>query len=123
MAGSLGLSKDEVNSEQILDYAKKIAQKSKLYEKEFIIGGGVSDLSVDFFKKFPKNFLNKFETRKIIFDAQSFLSDEKTLNGISKALEFELLWLKYRQNISNSFSSEDEKRVKILETRCKALNI
>lgn len=116
-AESIQLNKDEVNSAKILDVAKEISQKIKLYNKDFIIGGNVTAESVEFFKQIPNT---KFETRKIIFDSSS-VNNPEIQTGIIKSLEFEILWLKYKQEKFNNLSNEDLKRIKSLETNCKAL--
>ena len=116
MTGSLKMSKDEVNSEIILDYAKKIEDLTLKYNKEYIIGGCVTTNSLSFFKKLPH--VSKFETRKIIFDAKAALSDKKSDVGIIKALKFELLWLENKKNIYGKIKDEDELRIKTLKSRC-----
>ncbi len=116
MTGSLKISKDEVDSEIILNYAKKIEDLTLKYNKEFIIGGGVTTNSLSFFKKLP--LVSKFETRKIIFDAKAALSDKKADIGIIKAVKFELLWLENKKNIYGKIKNEEELRIKTLKSRC-----
>ena len=117
MTGSLGMSRNDINSEKILEYAKILAEKALENKKEFITGGGVSAASLPFFKKLPENSLTKFETRKVIFDAQKALNDKNIQTGILKALQFELEWIKYKQNIYNKISQTDKERIKILKFR------
>ena len=113
MAGSLGLTREHVNSEAILNIAKILSEKSLSFNKEFIVGGGVYTDSIDFFKKLP--YLNKFETRKIIFDAQKALSMSNIKKAILKAIEFEILWLKNKRDSYGIFFQNDEIRVQLLE--------
>ena len=117
MTGSLGMSKDDVNHEIIFEYADAIAKTTMKYGKELVIGGGVSAASLPFFKRLPVGALNRFETRKVIFDAQSVLNDFNADKGIMKAIEFEIMWIKNKQNFYSVFSDEDNKRIKILEAR------
>lgn len=119
LAGSLNLSCNDINHDIILDYALEIAKLTTKYNKEFIIGGSVSAMSIPFFKKLPENSLTRFETRKIIFDAKSALNDKNADNGILKAVGFELLWIKNKQNFYSAISLEDLKRIEILESRYK----
>lgn len=118
MAGSLDLDVDDVNNDIIFEYAQKIAHITKKYGKEFVIGGGVTHSSVEFFKKIPNNSLDRFETRKIIFNAQSALKNENIQKGILEALEFEIMWLKDKQEYCKTTTKEDKARLRILETRC-----
>lgn len=119
MTGSLGMSSDDINSPEIFEYASAIAQKTLKYKKELVIGGGVSAQSIPFFKKLPQNALNRFETRKIIFDAQKAVNDLNADKGILKAVGFELMWIKNKQNFYSAISHEDETRISVLESRYK----
>lgn len=121
MTGSLGMSKNDINHEIIFEYADAIATTTMKYGKELVIGGGVSAASLPFFKRLPVGALNRFETRKVIFDAQSALKDSNADKGIMKAIEFEIMWIKNKQNFYSVMSDEDNKRIKILESRYKDL--
>ena len=119
MTGSLGMSKDDINHEEILKYAQEIAQKTLQYNKELVIGGGVSAMSLPFFKRLPKGALNRFETRKVIFNAPAALEDTNADKGILKAVGFELMWIKNKHNFYSAISQEDIKRIEVLESRYK----
>lgn len=118
MACSMGMTKEDVNSEIILDIAKNLAQKCYEKNKIFTIGGGVSANSIPFFKKIDRNSLQRFETRKIIFDAQKTIDSFNPEISIEKALEFELMWLKNKRDFYNTILKEDAQRLVSLETRC-----
>lgn len=113
---SLGINESSTNSEIILNIAKETATKVHCHSKEFIIGGGVSPLSIPFFRELPENHLTRYETRKVIFDAQKALTGKDAECGIKKALEFELLWLKNKKEC-HSITTEETKRINILESR------
>lgn len=118
MLNSMELKDKTVDCEEIFKLAQDIAQKAKKYSKEFIIGGNVSINSIDFFKRIEKNQLNKFETRKIIFDSKEIYS--KIANeGILKAIDFEISWLKYKQAFCPGNFIIDPKRLAELESRYK----
>jgi hypothetical protein len=121
MTGSMGLKRDDINSDQIFDIANTMAKKCLEYNKKFIIGGGVSSHSMPFFSKLPKESLYKFETRKIIFNAQKALNDKEIDNGILKAVGFELMWLKNKRDFYGSIFNEDAQRIIMLEARYKKL--
>ena len=86
MTGSMGLSREDINTEQIFNIAHTMSEKLSAKKKDFVIGGGVSAHSLDFFTRLP--FLSRFETRKIIFDANSALKDMNADKGILKAVGF-----------------------------------
>ena len=117
MTGSLGMSKDDINHPEILKYAQKIAALTLAHHKELVIGGGVSAQSLPFFQQLPAGALNRFETRKIIFDAQAALKDPDAYKGILKAVGFEVLWIKNKQNFYQNISNEDNKRLEVLKSR------
>ena len=119
MTGSLGMNKDDINHDKIFEFAYKIAKKVMKHKKELVIGGGVSAQSLPFFKKLPENSLARFETRKVIFDAQKALISENPENGILKAVGFELMWIKNKRNFYGAIYKEDENRISVLETRYK----
>lgn len=115
MVRSLGLTKDEINSEEMLGFSNSLARKTYKYGKNFIIGGGVSSRSLPFFKKLPENYLNKIETRKIIFNAQKLLKMDKAKEGILKAIEFELMWIKNKREFYGVMHDYDSQRIITLE--------
>ncbi len=119
MTGSLHMSKDDINSEVILNYAKKIADLTLKYNKEFVIGGGVSADSLPFFNKIQKNALSRFETRKVIFNAKEALKNEHISKGILKAVGFELMWLKNKREFYGMIFEEDNERITVLKKRYK----
>ena len=61
MTGSLGLTREDINSDKIFEIAKILSEKMQTVKKDFVIGGGVSAHSLPFFKKLP--YLSRFETR------------------------------------------------------------
>jgi hypothetical protein len=119
MTGSLGMNKDDINHDKIFEYACQIAEKTLKHKKELVIGGGVSAQSMPFFRKLPKKSLTRFETRKIIFDAQNALYSKNPENGILKAVGFELMWIKNKRNFYGAIYREDENRISVLESRYK----
>lgn len=117
MCGSLGISDESVNSDVIFGYAQTISEKIMKFNKELVIGGGVSAQSLPFFSRLSKNALTRFETRKIIFDAPNALCNENIDEGILKAIGFEMMWLKNKINSFGNLYSEDSKRIEVLESR------
>ena len=120
MTGSLGMTREDINSDEIFDIAKDILVKCHKAGLECIIGGGVSAHSLPFFKKLPAGTLNKYETRKVIFKCPGAL-DDKAPAGILKAVGFELMWLKNKRDFYGCIFKEDEKRIDMLEARYKKL--
>jgi len=118
MCGSIGLTREDINNDEIFDLANVVAEKTLKYEKELVIGGGMSKYSIPFFKKLPPKSLSRFETRKIIFDAKA-MEDPNTDKGLMKAVGFELMWLKNKRDFYKNIYDEDFQRLQMLEYRYK----
>lgn len=120
MTGSLGLTREDVNSDQIFNIACEIAAKCKMHNIECIIGGGVSAHSLPFFRNLPEGSLTRYETRKVIFQCPEALAPTAG-DGILKAVGFELMWLKNKRDFYGTIHSEDKSRIEMLEARYKKL--
>lgn len=119
MTGSMGLTREDINSEEIFQIALSLSNQMKPTGKDMVIGGGVSAHSLPFFKRLP--YLSRFETRKLIFDAPKALKDTNADKGILKAVGFELMWLKNKRDFYGMIFKEDEARLTMLEARYKKL--
>ncbi len=119
MTGSMGLSREDINTDEIFDIANATAKAVSQNNKQFVIGGGVSAHSLPFFKRLPQGSLTRFETRKIIFDAQKAINDSNAGKGILKAVGFELMWLRNKKEFYGMIFREDEARLELLEKRYK----
>jgi hypothetical protein len=118
MTGSMALNRDEVNSDKIFHIARIIGEKIKGFNLDLLIGGGVSAESLPFFRKLPQGILNRYETRKVIFQCPQAL-EENADKAILKALGFELMWLKNKKDFYGAIHKEDGQRLSILEARYK----
>lgn len=118
LCGSMGLTRNDINSDQVLQIALKIAEKAKAVGLNVVVGGGVSVHSIPFFKKFPEGHIDRFETRKVVFSCPDALNNPK--EAFLKSVEFELLWLKNKRNYYATISKEDEVRLEMMENRYRA---
>ena len=119
MTGSMGLTREDINSDAIYNIAYTMSEKMLGVRKDLVIGGGVSAHSLPFFKNLP--YISRFETRKIIFDAKKALQDSNADKGILKAVGFELMWLRNKREFYGMIFKEDEARLQMLEARYKKL--
>ncbi len=122
MTGSMGLTREDVNSPEIFEIAKNIGLKAKQNGLEHVIGGGVSAHSLPFFRDLPKGTINRYETRKVIFECPGAL-EKNADKAILKAVGFELMWLKNKRDFYGAIHKEDEQRLVMLEVRYKKLII
>jgi len=118
MTGSLGLTREDINCQQIYEIAEALFRKAKNKGLETAIGGGVSAHALAFFRSLPPGFLDRYETRKVIFSCSGALGDGAE-KGILKAVGFELLWLRNKRDYYKAISLEDSQRLEMLEKRYK----
>ena len=116
MTGSLNLNRD-VNHSRIKEMAVTLFRHCRESNLECVMGGGINKDSLPFINQLvDEHLLDRFETRKIIFNCNKSL----TLNpekGILKAVGFELMWLKNKCNFYNLILNEDKTRLEMLEKR------
>ena len=119
MTGSMDLTRNDINSDAIGKICKEILEKAKNFnsDMECVVGGGVSAESLPFFDKHTPKTLDKFETRKVLFDARNATLANGGDRGILKAVGFELMWLKNKRNFYGMIFKEDENRIHMLQQR------
>ena len=85
----MNLNISEINTEQILNLIREVANKVKLYNKSFTVGGKIVPDSESFFKKLSLADINVIETRRVAFDYNLISTNNIYNRAILKALEFE----------------------------------
>jgi len=115
-AGSLGQDRGFVNSAEMSTYVLRAAEAAKEQGIDLVVGGGVSQESISFLRRVRDLKLDRFETRKVIFDS-SILGTNKIDGALAHAIEFELLWLKNKRDYYLNIGAEDEKRIGMMEAR------
>ncbi|MDB4040557.1 HpcH/HpaI aldolase/citrate lyase family protein [Methylophilaceae bacterium] len=118
--GSQGLPFKSVNEDDVTDSCIEIANKCKKNNLDFVVGGGVSENSIGPLKKIKESNLSRFETRKIIFQADA-INNEEIKGALLDAVHFELLWLLNKREFYTLITGEDNKRLKMLNDRWKLL--
>lgn len=109
------LNTDQVNSDLILNDVLKVSSICKDLNMELVVGGGVSIDAINFLREVRSSYLTRFETRKIIFSAESLSKSLK--EGMLAAVQFELLWLENKKNYYGTIYKEDDKRIEMLKKR------
>jgi hypothetical protein len=113
---SMGAGREKINTPEISDDVKVIAEMCSANALELVAGGGVSIEAVEELTSIKSVHLNRFETRKIIFDANC-LGAVDTTKALINAVEFELLWLKNKREYYSTIFREDDHRIDMLGSR------
>lgn len=120
--GSMGWKRDTINLQQTTDYAIEVAKLCKSAGKQLVMGGGVSIESISAIRQVHDIHLDRFETRKVVFNADHALASDIE-EGLLDAVHFELLWLLNKRDYYSGIASEDAKRIEMLESRWEELKI
>jgi 2-keto-3-deoxy-L-rhamnonate aldolase RhmA len=118
--GSLGWGREAINEQRTTDYVLRVAELCAEYDKQLVMGGGVSNDSVDAIRQVHSVRLDRFETRKVVFDATRALAAD-TEAALVQAVRFELLWLENKRDYYTGISVEDAKRIGMLSARYEEL--
>ena len=116
---SRGLPRHAVNDRVISDAVLHVAQACRNANLELVVGGSVSSDAMEALREFRAVRLDRFETRKVIFDGEAANSDKLRV-GIETAVEFELLWLKNKRDYYQTIANEDVQRIEMMEARMRA---
>lgn len=119
-SGSMGWSRDAINTDAVTDYCVKASQVCLNNNIEMVVGGAVSVDALSMLRRIHATNLTRFETRKVIFDASAI--DKSNIEaGLLVAVKFELLWLLNKRDYYALITKEDDKRIDLLESRWKVL--
>lgn len=114
--GSLSWGREAINLQQTTDYILEVATLCKAKDKQLVMGGGVSIESIDAIRQVHAIRLDRFETRKVVFDADLALNSDIEA-GLVDAVQFELLWLENKRDYYTGIAEEDAKRIVMLRDR------
>ena len=93
LAKSLGLTKEETNSDEIFDLASKVFEEAKKYNLQTVMGGNVNINGRDFISKmYSSKLLDKIETRLVICKVNDYLI-ENFSEFVNLSIELEKLLL------------------------------
>jgi 4-hydroxy-2-oxoheptanedioate aldolase len=117
MTGSMKMTRSDIDGDMILEMTRSLFKRSRKAGLENAVGGGVSAHSLPFFRYLMNDHLiDRFETRKVIFKCPEVFY-AKPEDGLTKAVEFEIMWLKNKCQYYRAISLEDEERLEMLIKR------
>ncbi|NBC38175.1 aldolase [Novosphingobium sp. FSY-8] len=115
-AGSMGHDRSFVNGDEMSGYVSAVARTCAARGLPLVTGGGVSPDSVPLLTAARAARLDRFETRKVVFDG-AVLDDGRAVAGMEQAIAFELLWLKNKRDFYRNIAEEDASRIEMMEAR------
>jgi hypothetical protein len=113
---SRGLPRTAVNDRSITDAVLQVARVCADADLELVVGGSVSIDAIDALREMRQIRLDRFETRKVIFDGSAATS-RSIADGIANAVDFELMWLKNKRDYYDRIAKEDLARIAMMEKR------
>jgi hypothetical protein len=113
---SKGKNRNAINSNETTEDILIISKLAKENDLLLTVGGGINEDSIPYLIQISKIRLDRFETRKIVFDAQT-LTNKQINNALSLAFEFELLWLEHKAEQYSRITNEDKQRIEMLKKR------
>ena len=112
-SASLGLNRDDINTDKVTPYLDTMLRKCHAAGIKCGFGGGVSPETIPVFEQ-VKDVLYKFETRKVVY---RYFDELDVIDALILGQEFELLYLKNKNNLYTYLREEDVKRIEMLEKR------
>lgn len=113
---SRGMPRGAINAPEITQAVLSAAEACVRNDLDLVVGGSVSVEAGDALRSFRKVRLDRFETRKIIFDGAAADAPDFA-DGIANAVAFELAWLENKQAYYQSIGAEDQSRIRMMRER------
>lgn len=113
---SRGLPRQAINEHGITDAVLKVARACAERDLELVVGGSVAVEAAPALRAFRRVRLDRFETRKVIFDGSAAeLPDFEA--AIANAVAFELAWLERKRDYYARIADEDLSRIRMMRER------
>ena len=113
---SRAMPRDAINDDSITSAVCKVATACAKNDLKLVVGGSVAPAAIPALRQIRAIRLDRFETRKVIFDGSAVESDQIEA-GIQNAVDFELAWLRNKRDYYQRISAEDAARIKMMEKR------
>lgn len=114
LSASMGIPKSEIENNYVFDKTFEFCKKAKKANLITNFGGNIGVESIPFILKMNP-VIDRFETRKVVLIKSD--NEDVLKKSIKAALEFELMYLKFKSLYYQSMAREDELRIKRLENQ------
>lgn len=113
---SRGMPRGAINNPQITNSVLLAAHCCADNDLELVVGGSVAVEAWPVLQEIRKVRLDRFETRKVIFDGAAV--EASAFNeGIANAVAFELAWLENKREYYGAIAAEDSARIPMMRER------
>lgn len=113
------LPRGAINQREITDAVLKVAQSCATHGLQLVVGGSVAVESGPALREMRRIRLDRFETRKVIFDGAA--ADMPGFEAaIGNAVAFELAWLENKRDYYRDIADEDLARIRMIQERMAA---
>jgi len=112
LSASMGIAKKDIECEEVFNVTKEFCEKAKNAGLTTNFGGNIGIESIPFIiNMFP--YIDRFETRKVVISKNN--DPEILKEVIAAALEFELMYLRFKSQYYLDMANEDSSRIQRLE--------
>ena len=116
---SCGKPRGAINARDITDAVLVVAAACADNDLELVVGGSVAVEAAPSLREFRQLRLDRFETRKIVFDGAA-VESARFEEGIANAVAFELAWLESKRDYYTAIATEDSARIRMMQERSAA---
>lgn len=113
---SRGLPRGAINEREITEAVLTVAEACAAQNLEMVMGGSVAVEALPVLREVRSVRLDRFETRKIVFDGAAAESAAIEA-GIANAVAFELAWLENKRAYYAAIADEDLPRIQMMRER------
>lgn len=113
---SRGMPRGAINDRTITDAVLRAADACRRYDIDLVVGGSVAAEAHDALREIRSVRLDRFETRKVIFDG-AVAEREDFAAAIDNAVAFELAWLENKRDYYRAAAEEDAARIAMIQAR------
>lgn len=113
---SRGMPRTAINDRQITDAVLQVARACAAHDLTLVVGGSVASEARSALREIRAVRLDRFETRKVIFDGA--MADSPSFEAaIANAVAFELAWLENKREHYRAIADEDLSRIRMIQQR------